>query len=237
MIGAQISRWLNANGSFLEGMAYCQQVNPAAYQRLLAWTKAPIITPEAKEQLRDALRAHAASAPDPALSFPISYDPHSRGGSSSAAPLPEPPEVQALRKQGIQYHKQYAVLKERLRALFDDPTHYSNEDRYNISREIMEDVIPATDAVYDRIRQYEHTGTMPESGTQQVVRDTVEKYEKLLSLRPRISRIRGWMEKGERPMKAGLVKLTEKDLAELRAELDEKLAQVQLIETELGIDE
>ena len=146
-------------------------------------------------------------------------------------------KVKALRKEGIQYHKQYADLKARLRALVDAPTLYTNEDRYNIAREIMEDVIPATDAVYDRIRAYEDTGILPESGTQQVIRDTVAKYEKLMSLRPRISRIRGWLEKGERQMKAGLVKLSEKDLAELRAELDEKLTQVQLIETELGIDE
>ena len=238
MISAEISRWFNADGSFLEGMAYCQEVNPAAHRRLYPFLKAPIITPDVKEQLREALRAHAASAAETATSFSIvSYDPHSLGGNTSVAPLPEPAEVKALRKEGAMYHKQYAVLKERLRALLDNPAMYTNEDRYNVAREIMEDVIPATDAVYDRIRSFEKSGVLPASSSSEIVRDTVEKMNRLNSLNARISRIRGWLKKGQQQLTSGWVEMSIQSRAELEKELVAKEVTVKELKIQLGIDE
>jgi hypothetical protein len=232
MIGAAISRWLNANGSFLEGMGYCQQVNPAAHTRLMRWNTAPLIPPEIKEQLRDALRAHAASAPDPALS---TGDPRGRPLLSTAIPA-APPEIQALHRQARTLHKQYAELKARLGILTAQPDLYTNADRYAIAREIMEDVLPATDDIYEKIRAYENTGALPASGSNALKREVVAQYEQLLSLRPRISRVRKWLADGAWPRKSGVQQLTETDRAELEKELAEKLALVQELEIELGID-
>jgi len=232
MIGAAISRWLNANGSFLEGMGYCQQVNPAAHSRLMRWKDAPLIPPEIKDQLRESLRAHAASAPDPAFS---TGDP--RGRPLSSAPVPEsPPEIQALHRQARTLHKQYAELKARLGVLTAQPDLYTNADRYAIAREIMEDVLPATDDIYEQIRAYEKTGALPTSGSNALKKEVVAQYEQLLSLRPRISRVRKWLADGAWPRKSGLQPLTESDRAELEKELAEKLGLVKELEIELGID-
>jgi hypothetical protein len=230
MIGAAISRWLNANGSFLEGMGYCQQVNPAAYTRLMRWNTAPLIPPEIKDQLRDALRAHAASAPDPVRATLSGRAPSSPNISEA------PPEIQALHRQARTLHKQYAELKARLGVLTAQPELYTNADRYAIAREIMEDVLPATDDIYEKIRAYENTGALPPSGSNALKREVVAQYEQLLSLRPRISRVRKWLADGAWPRKSGVQQLTETDRAELEKELAEKLALVQELEIELGID-
>jgi hypothetical protein len=230
MIGAAISRWLNANGSFLEGMGYCQQVNPAAYSRLMRWKDAILIPPEIKEQLRESLRAHAASAPDP-IRATLS------GRPPSSAPIPEaPPEIQALHRQARTLHKQYAELKARLGVLTAQPDLYSNDDRYAIAREIMDDVLPATDDIYEQIRAYENTGALPTFGSNALKKEVVAQYEQLLSLRPRISRVRKWLADGAWPRKSGVQPLTESDRAELEKELAEKLGLVEQLEIELGID-
>lgn len=234
MIGAAISRWLNANGSFLEGMGYCQQVNPAAHSRLMRWKDAPLIPPEIKEQLRESLRAHAASAPDPVRAT-------LSGRPPSSPSIPDaPPEIQALHRQARTLHKQYAELKARLGVLTAQPDLYSNADRYAIAREIMEDVLPATDDIYEKIRAYENTGALPTSGSNALKKEVVAQYQQLLSLRPRISLIRKWLDEGKRPRKVGrttsVQPITADEREELEKELAEKLGLVEQLEIELGID-
>ena len=237
MIGASISRWMNANGSFLEGLGYCQQVNPAAYQLLERWKTAPIIPPEIKDKLRSALLAHAASAPQPAIPVKVSeYNP-SEGGNDAVAPsLPEPPEIKELRRQARQLHKQYAELKARLGIMSEEPDKYTAADRYQLCREIMEDVLPATDDIYEQIRAYEDTGTLPTLGGNALRKQIVEMYDQVLSLRPRISRIRKWLAEGAWPRKGVTVPLSADDRQTLEQELEDKLATLEQLTTELGID-
>lgn len=218
MIEVQIQRWIAENGSFVAGMQLLQLADDGAYRQLSRYLGASIITPAIKNELKTALEKSISAV------------------SISQKQVDEPEEIKKLRKEARGYHKQYADLKARLRLMYDKADIYTDEDRMQIAEEILEQVLPPTDAIYERIRTWESTGELPIQSMQQVVAETVAKYKQTLSLIPRISRLQKWLKDGERPTRKGVEIITPTIRIEIENELAEKQQQLQLLHQELGLD-
>ncbi|HQU52017.1 MAG TPA: hypothetical protein PK643_03345 [Saprospiraceae bacterium] len=132
----------------------------------------------------------------------------------------EPDSIHKLRKKAVRLHKQHAMLHNNLRESS------SIDDRYEICRLIMENVIPELDDIYDRIRIWEKTGDVPVVSDNEVIRQTVKKMERRLSLIPRISRLNKFIV--DPALDDKLKKKYEKELLEKQIELKN-------INNELGI--
>lgn len=96
--------------------------------------------------------------------------------------------------------------------------------RYNLAKEIMEDIIPELDRISGIIRHWEETGEEPEVAKLDIVQDTVKKAKKIGSLTPMISRLNKKIEKA--------TSLDEK--LRFEKELLEKEEELQQIKDELG---
>lgn len=95
----------------------------------------------------------------------------------------EPPEVQQLREKARELRKKYSLLHAQLASA------QSNEERYEIAREIMEEVIPQEDRVWDSIRRFEQSGIIPEPQTAgDLVQQVVKKVQRIFNLRTRASK-------------------------------------------------
>jgi hypothetical protein len=219
MITAHIQAWIAENGAFATGLQLLQQVDEVAFFRLKKYLQAGIITPAMKQELRQALEKTLKSA-----------------ASTQQNTATEPAEIARLRQQARGYLKQQAELKARLRLMYDDDKLYTDEDRFAIAEELVEQVTPALDAIYSRIREWQATGTLPVQSMQEVVTETVAKYKQILSLTPRISRLQKWLKDGERPTSKGIEKITPAIKLEIETELQEKLQQLQSLQQELGLD-
>ena len=70
-----------------------------------------------------------------------------------------------------------------------DADKYTDADRYLLAETIMV-VQKEIDEVYQRIERYHDEGEVPEVGsTSKIVRESVEKYQRVLSIRSAISRL------------------------------------------------
>lgn len=133
----------------------------------------------------------------------------------------EPIQIAELREVAKKLHKKHTVLHEQMRNAKTDLK------RYDFAKEIIQSVIPALDDIYDTIRKYEREGIVPTDYKKEtVVQETVEKMQKITSLRSRISRLKSWI-KNE--------KLEAELLQKYKIEILEKEVQLKLIESELKI--
>lgn len=213
MIEKQIREWMNHSGSFVAGMKLCAQVNPKVHHRLATWLGKPLVPIEAKQQLVQALRPYAAPAGGEGR------------GAPGKSPAEEPEAVRRLREEGRLKLKEYDQYKTHLRYMTVSPD-VTDADRYVVARHIMEVIIPAADAIYDRIRAYEQRGEVPTIADSELVQQTVEKMQRIQSLRPRISRLKKFLEKDD---------LDELQRRKYELELLEKEQELDTIESELRL--
>ena len=76
-------------------------------------------------------------------------------------------------------------------------------------------------SIYNSIRHYHDTGELPAPPkTTSLVKDTIEKYKRVLSLRPRISRLEKWLD-GGRKLTPTETQNYQKELALKKAELED----------------
>ena len=217
-----IDQWLQTDGSFLQCVRLYkltdQPIYATRFERLL---DRPYVDSDAKAHLRkllkDFLRQHPATKLTAKLIADIIVDP----------PPPEPAPVQELRKQAIPLHKRYSHLKAQLHQMAIDQDKYSDADRYAIAQEIMGEVLPETDAIYDQIRSWEIDGHLPTEPDNPIVAQTVEKMQKVYSLRPRISRLKAWLKKKG---------LTASKRRQYEQELLDKEIELKELEIELGLN-
>jgi len=100
----------------------------------------------------------------------------------------EPSEITQLREKAKLLHKRHAFLHAQLSILESD------EERYEVAKEIMEEVIPTLDSIYDQIRVFEKEGKLPIPEKEKRAVDLLNKRN---SLRSRISRLKSILKKDD----------------------------------------
>lgn len=175
-ISEKIQDWLAKNGSVAQGVELLKAVG-GKHQSFEALLKRPGITAADKDRLRAALQPYAAAAhpPTPVEDIlPSAYLSKNRD---------EPEAVRQLRAKARILHQSQNLAHAKLKAATTD------EDRLPLAKEIMEQIVPALDAVYEHIRNWEqHAILPPMPGADEIVRDTVQKFKRRESLRTTITR-------------------------------------------------
>lgn len=145
----------------------------------------------------------------------------------------EPPIIVELRQKAKMLHKQHA---DRHAALYIEP---DESRRLTLIIEMMTDIIPSLDAIYDSIREFQKTGALPPATSDEEstetnyatgLRDGVIKLQRLMNLKSRISKLDG---------KNGLI-ATEKDKVrrdKLQKELLDKTTESDALSLELNLRE
>lgn len=218
-IEQQIQAWITENGSFARGVELYQL---AGLRRSLdRWQQAlrrGVVMPGEREALRgelgDWVKGRLGEGEEGSGKSEV-------GSGKWEVERETPVEVQKLKEQARELRKRYSYLHAQLSVLPD------GEDLYKVAKEIMEEVIPAEDRVWDAIRAWQKTGKLPvNAGTNDLVRETVRKYQRVEALRTKISRDAKKLEK-------------EQDAAK-RAALEKTLLKAQLekqeLEEELGLN-
>lgn len=209
MLSNLIKSWVERNGPFIEGLNLLEQIKHPRLTEFKIIGSKSLIRPSDKLALKNILSTY--------------LDDHPVDTEVTQIPIfvkkQEPEAIQSLRERAIQNRKRYSMLHARLGAITDD------QERYEIAKTIMEEVIPLEDDLFDKIRQWKETGEIPTIDEFDIVRDTVQKMQKRSSLQSRISRVKS------------LIKKT-KDLAEVqqyKKELTEKTEELETINIELGL--
>lgn len=210
------SEWLSEDGSYADGVALLRAAG-VDVSPFLAVLQLPFLPPGAKDKLRFSIEA----LPMPAA--PTVPEP----GRIAKPPVQDPPEVQRLRLRGQKLMKLQSDMHTRLK-LADNDT-----ERYQIAEALMEEVIPELDKVYNAIRTYESTGALPPDNADDIRRETIAQMQKIESLKPRISRLQGWLTAGKKDSK----ELSEADRRGYQKELLEKQAELADLREKLGLDE
>lgn len=207
--------WLENDGSFAEGIALLQEKGISTRQ-MEPRSRKHLVTPQMKEQVRNQVeRLLEANQGPPGEIHPQPPRP------PDTPPEKEPQEIEKLRDRGKRLMKQ----RSRLHAMLSTAT--SDEERYDIAREMCIEVQPKIDQVYLAIRDWENSGAIPSSADQdEIVAATVQKMLRRKSLSVRLSQLR---RKLKQPgIEAGQRKQHE-------AELAEKTDELEALEAELGL--
>ena len=143
----------------------------------------------------------------------------------------EPAIITSMREKAKRLHKKHAAKHAQLHSEPDEAK------RLEIIVEIMEDIIPSLDTIYDAIREYQATGVLPadetpasEKNYETGLKEGVLKFQQLMNLKSRISKLDG---------KNGWIAL-EKDndrKKRLQAELTDKTQIRDALIRELNLDE
>ncbi len=148
-----------------------------------------------------------------------------------------PEELVALRDRAIELHKRQSQVHPNMATAAKAG---DKKQAYLLARELMEDIIPALDSIYDSVRTWQETGKLPSaSAGDKVVADTVRKMQRIEYCKQRQSRIRRWLKDGFRSKlvdgKYQDVALTEIEKRELDDELLERKIEEAELREELGI--
>lgn len=175
MISAEIQRWKDKGQPFNPGLRLYRQI-PATYPVSIfaGYEQANYIPPTLRNRLRDALLDY------------LKKNPVDENTIVSTAPSPkkkhtgEPETIKTLRNQAKSIHKLHSHTKALLIAAHTDA------ERYKHAHAIMIEIIPALDKIYNQIRAYDQTGSIPLSA---ILNDT-DVRKKIGSIAPRISKLR-----------------------------------------------
>lgn len=204
--------WLQEDGSYADGVALLRAAG-IDVSRFLPVLQLSYLPPGAKNLLREAIEQ---------LPAPVEARPAKRQVQQE-----EPPEVLRLRSRGQHLMKLQSDLHTRLKLAKTDT------DRYQIAEALMDEVIPELDKVYNAIRSWENNGTLPPDNADDIRRETIALMHKIESLKPRVSRLQGWLKTGKKDGK----EITEADRRNYEKELLEKQVELGDIREKLGLDE
>jgi len=201
-------QWLEKNGSFREGVQLLELIGGKA-KDFLPYLNNHCIAPKTKAALRAAIESHLPSL------------------TTHAIPLPSEPDViTQYRQMGRRSLKIQADLHTKMKVAATDT------ERYEIARQLMEEVIPEIDRIYDAIRAYENDNIIPASPEVDAVRIAAKKLVKEKYLHDRIIRLNRFLESGQRNNKP----LTDTERSEYEKEVLEKTAELEALRIELGIN-
>jgi len=169
------------------------------------------VRPAERQQLMRHLEALLQELPD---------DPAPGGGSVVSRPA-EPESIRRLREKGKRLLKEQSFLHAQL------CTATSDDDRYRLAEQLMSQVVPQVDQVYNTIRLYENTGEDPGLVDRQaIMQETIEKMKKRDSLKTLIRRARRRLEKE---------KLTPHQRKQIELEKAHRELELEALERELGL--
>ena len=105
---------------------------------------------------------------------------------------------------------------------------FTDQDRYEICLEIMTEIIPELDRIYDDIRKYEQDNIIPPMKSFSVVaREVIEMMNKRKSIKERISKVRGILKRN--------TELSRAEIQKYEQEIEDKTSAVELLEQKLGL--
>lgn len=210
MLSNLIQQWLDEDGAFSQGVHYYQQCGGAyPYSYFRGFLQQKYIQSAIKQELRRQLQRYVQAHPPTEI--------EKRVPTTKKA---EPAAIATLRQRAKKLHKEQGMLHAQL------STVQSDQERFDLAWRIMVEVIPGLDQIYDQIREFEVTGVLPaEPVASDLVREIVEKMQRVYSLRSRVSRLRGLLKK---PLEQGKRKEYEQELKEKEDLLGE-------LEGELGL--
>ena len=182
MIQHRIQAWFASQGSYLEGVnLYAEVGEKRTLQGLRQYLAFSMVPERARTELEQALRQHLGASPAPP---PVPEQP-----APKKLVAEEPGPVQQLRRQAIPLLRERDAHRAQLVQMAADADKYTDADRYLLAETIMV-VQKEIDEVYQRIERYHYEGEVPEVGsTSKIVRESVEKYQRVLSIRSAISRL------------------------------------------------
>lgn len=223
MTSVLIQAWLLESGSFSDGLDLYRQIRgdlPVSYFEKQLYQ--PYVNPFVKQKLRERLESYLLQKPPTKNNLqqpPI----HPEENTKKIEPL----VITGLRSEAKALHKRHSYLHAKLTIV------QSNQERFELAKMIMEKVIPALDDIYDQIREWESTGTLPNEPDhdQEALKKGALMYKKLESLRPRISKLKKWIQEGKR----GSTVLNTSAIAEYEAEKRHKEEEVKTLLETLGL--
>ncbi|MEL6968631.1 MAG: hypothetical protein AAFO02_00570 [Bacteroidota bacterium] len=221
MLNQDIQHWLTSGGSFAAGLLlHAQTGNGRNHKSLQQYLSFPFIPPVAHDQLAQDLRAYLVHHP---VLVPIPTAPP----VPATAPVEQPadPVEQRLRATGKALLKERDGHRAQLVQMVTEADKYSDKDRYLLCQAIMT-VQEEIDATYQQLRTYREEGILEEPDTtKKHYREAVEKYQRIMSLRSSISRLR---KRIKNPKDEVAKKADEQDVLAKQVEL-------QQLEEELGL--
>jgi len=185
MLSDDIHNWIQQEGSYLQGLALYQRTGGIKpYSHFARHANSYYISPALKTELRQELEQYLKVYP-PSVVLP----PEEQPTNSKEKPKVDPVAIQALRKKAIPYHKRYSHLKASLytHAMVNQP---DQVELFNIAKEIMKEVIPKLDSIYDDIRDWESTGEIPDMPKSEAEEKVIAQMKRMRSLRSRISQLK-----------------------------------------------
>lgn len=223
MLNQHIQHWLNHQGSYLEGLKLHAQIGqPRSHHSLRQYLSFPHIPAAAHDLLTTDLRAyllaHPVQAPTPAAPAPTP-------APEATAPTPADATLSKLQARAKALLKERDAHRAQLVQMVTEADKFTDNDRFLLCEAIMA-VQEEVDETYQQIETYRTDGVVPEPGLKKRhVRETVEKYQRLQSLRSSMSRLRARLKK----------KPSDQQRQLYETELLAKQVEAQQLEDDLGL--
>lgn len=220
MLSNQIQDWLTNSGSFAAGLDLLAQANNAtAHNSLGQYLSFPFIPPHAHAELTDCLKqyliAHPATVSHTSTVPPAGTSPRDV----------EPPEIIRLRTKGRHLLKERDAHRAQLLQMVDEEEKYTDQDRHLTAIAIME-IQADIDDVYQTIELYQLDGTLPTVDSKRdIVKETVNKMNRLGSVRSAVSRLKKRIDKMEESP----------EKTKLKTEMMAKQVEIDNLKDELGL--
>lgn len=209
-----IAEWIEQDGTFLDGLAlYRQAGGTHRLSELERIVEKRFLSQADKDLLRNLLTQ--LMPPSQVSGIAIS------NRHTDAA---EPAQVEDLRQRGRKLKKRESFVHAQM--VIEAEQGADQEKLYLLAEEMMQDIHPQLDQVYDALREYEQKGILPPNNKQEIIQETVEMMKKRDSIRTRIYRLRGMLEKE---------KLDQLDRQKYEAELAEKEQELAQLNRVLGL--
>lgn len=178
-----IKKWIETDGTFIVGLRlYQDHGGRKDIGYLLQVAKMNVLPSGAKQLLKNNLLELVQQ--EQQLN-PIAPQ-------TPRAPQPsEPQAIQSLRIRGRNLLKRRDHLRAKLIVMTEEDDRYSDDDRYLVILDLMEDITPQLDEVYGHIRRWQESGDLPaENDTNSIKREAIAQYKRLLTVRPQLTRYR-----------------------------------------------
>lgn len=214
----RIRKWLDDNGSAISGLDLLMEAGDTRSSRRLNYlrTKAYIQADE-KKSIRTALLNILAKMAD--------TEDEDTEDDPQRVKWADTPRIMALREEGRRLMKVRSDLKSRLVEMsVTSPEKYTDDDRFEVARLIVEENVPELDRVYGAIRKWEREGIEPPGEQDKLKKEIVDSFKELLILRPKVSRLR-----------SALALASEAEMPAIQQELDEMTDKIQELEQYLAI--
>jgi hypothetical protein len=176
MLRAKIKTFLSAGGAFREGVQLLEAAGGDSKRFQQALSRAYVL-PADRQRLQEALQKCLEQLIDDDLPAKVPVK------ATKAASATEPESIQALRAKGKKLLKRRAFLRGQLSSADTE------QERYRLAREIMNEITPDIDRTYAEIREYEKNGTVPPMPEEKdIMRQAVDMFRRRESLRAIIAR-------------------------------------------------